>query len=190
MLFRNPIPNTKRFFQRTLRSFKSLFIGTEAQLYHKLPKTSPYDPYPFATAAGVDMNRQTSPRDPEKLYTHFIDNRNNNNKTIVSSPRGEGPREGSKGERREIGSNSSERRRESRSSMVAQRLKELEMMDMSNAEHVRDIQEVLHYYSRLTCPTYLDIVDKFFMEMYAEIFGHFDSPSFKSGTKYHRSVRY
>ncbi|KAK8682867.1 hypothetical protein V6N13_038948 [Hibiscus sabdariffa] len=183
MLFRNPISNTKRFFQRTSRSFKSLFTGTEAEPYHKLPKTSPFDPYPFATAAGVDMNRQTSPGDPEKLYTHFNDN--GNNKRIVSAPRG------SKGNRVEGGSNSSSssRRREARSSLVAQRLKELEMIDVSNVDHVLDIQEVLHYYSRLTCPTYLDIVDKFFMEMYAEVFGPFDSPGFNSRTKFHRSLR-
>ena len=57
---------------------------------------------------------------------------------------------------------------EGRSFLVAQKLKELEMMDVSNVEHVLDIEEVLHYYSRLTCPAYLDIVDKFFMDMYAE----------------------
>ncbi|XP_043700339.1 uncharacterized protein LOC122651069 [Telopea speciosissima] len=54
--------------------------------------------------------------------------------------------------------------------VVFQKLKELEMMDASNMEHVLDIEEVLHYYSRLTCPAYLDIVNKFFMDMYSEFF--------------------
>ncbi|XP_042475705.1 uncharacterized protein LOC122057610 [Macadamia integrifolia] len=54
--------------------------------------------------------------------------------------------------------------------VVVQKLKELEMMDASDMEHVLDIEEVLHYYSRLTCPAYLDIVEKFFMDMYSEFF--------------------
>jgi hypothetical protein len=61
-------------------------------------------------------------------------------------------------------------KREVRTCLVAQKLKELEMLDMSNVDHLLDIEEVLHYYSRLTCPAYLDIVDKFFMDMYAEFF--------------------
>ncbi|XP_068653536.1 uncharacterized protein [Aristolochia californica] len=51
---------------------------------------------------------------------------------------------------------------------VADRLKKLEQLDASNVEHVLDIEEVLHYYSRIKCPFYVDIFNKFFMEMYAE----------------------
>ncbi|KAA8534984.1 hypothetical protein F0562_029987 [Nyssa sinensis] len=60
--------------------------------------------------------------------------------------------------------------KERRQSLVAEKIRELEMMDKSNVEHVLDIEEVLHYYSRLTCPAYLDIVDSFFMDMYNELF--------------------
>lgn len=60
--------------------------------------------------------------------------------------------------------------RKERSYVVAQKLKELKMIDNSNEEHMLDVEEILHYYSRLTCPAYLDIVDKFFMEMYSELF--------------------
>ncbi|KAK4754970.1 hypothetical protein SAY87_008727 [Trapa incisa] len=55
-----------------------------------------------------------------------------------------------------------------RSFLVAKKLKEMEIIDAGNADHVTDIQEVLHYYSLLTCPAYLDIVDRFFLHMYAE----------------------
>lgn len=51
---------------------------------------------------------------------------------------------------------------------ITESLKELEKMDVSNVDHLLDIEEVLHYYSRITCPLYVDIVNKFFMEMYAE----------------------
>ncbi|CAN0878243.1 hypothetical protein LINGRAHAP2_LOCUS12369, partial [Linum grandiflorum] len=53
--------------------------------------------------------------------------------------------------------------------MLARKLKELEMMDVSDVEHVLDVEEALHYYSRLKSTAYLDIVDKFFSDMYHEI---------------------
>ncbi|KAF9662521.1 hypothetical protein SADUNF_Sadunf18G0061900 [Salix dunnii] len=78
---------------------------------------------------------------------------------------------------------------EGRSFLVAQKLKELEMMDVSNVEHVLDIEEVLHYYSRLTCPAYLDIVDKFFMDMYAEFIAPPANPRSVNSRPRLRSVR-
>ncbi|KAG8388338.1 hypothetical protein BUALT_Bualt02G0115300 [Buddleja alternifolia] len=51
---------------------------------------------------------------------------------------------------------------------LAQKMKELEMMDMNDMDHVVDIEEVLHYYSHLKSPVYLEIVDNFFMDMYLE----------------------
>lgn len=52
--------------------------------------------------------------------------------------------------------------------LLAQKMKELEMMDMKDVDHSLDVEEALHYYSRLTCPEYVDIVNKFFMDMYAD----------------------
>ncbi|KAE8656968.1 RAD3-like DNA-binding helicase protein isoform 1 [Hibiscus syriacus] len=51
---------------------------------------------------------------------------------------------------------------------LAQKLKELEMMDVDDMEHVLDVEEALHYYSRLKSPVYLSIVDRFFMDIYSE----------------------
>jgi len=51
---------------------------------------------------------------------------------------------------------------------LAQKMKELEMMNTGDVEHELDIEEALHYYSRLTSPVYLDIVDKFFTDMHTE----------------------
>ncbi|XP_030530181.1 uncharacterized protein LOC115740739 [Rhodamnia argentea] len=80
-------------------------------------------------------------------------------------------RSSSSHDRRREGSSCSKSAREARSGLIAQKLKELERMDMSNIDHVLDVEEVLHYYSLLTCPAYLEIVDKFFTEMYDEFFG-------------------
>ncbi|EXB79935.1 hypothetical protein L484_002189 [Morus notabilis] len=74
--------------------------------------------------------------------------------------------------------------------LLEKRLKELEMLDLSNVDHVLDIEEVLHYYSRLTCPAYLEIVDTFFMEIFAEFFGSNSTPvrSINSRLRSPRSV--
>lgn len=52
---------------------------------------------------------------------------------------------------------------------LAQKMKELDMMDAGDMEHILDVEEALHYYSRLRSPVYLDIVDKFFTDMYSEL---------------------
>ncbi|TKY64492.1 ATP-dependent RNA helicase DDX11 [Spatholobus suberectus] len=54
--------------------------------------------------------------------------------------------------------------------VLAQKMKALDMMDAGgDLEHVLDIEEALHYYCRLKSPVYLDIVDKFFMDIQSEI---------------------
>lgn len=50
--------------------------------------------------------------------------------------------------------------------VLARKMKELEMMEVGDMEHALDIEEALHYYSRITSPVYAGIVDKFFMDMY------------------------
>lgn len=52
--------------------------------------------------------------------------------------------------------------------VLAQKMKDLEMMDLDDMDHAMDVEEVLHYYSRLNCPAYVEIVDNFFMDMYSE----------------------
>ncbi|XP_076936753.1 uncharacterized protein LOC143604034 [Bidens hawaiensis] len=51
---------------------------------------------------------------------------------------------------------------------LEKKMKELEMMDVKDEEHVMDIEEVIHYYSLLTSPMYQDLVDKFFTYMYSD----------------------
>uniref|UniRef100_A0A7N0UWP2 OVATE domain-containing protein n=1 Tax=Kalanchoe fedtschenkoi TaxID=63787 RepID=A0A7N0UWP2_KALFE len=50
------------------------------------------------------------------------------------------------------------------------KMRELEKMDTDDVEHFLDIQEVLHYYSRLKTPVYVDIVDKFFAHISSDIY--------------------
>jgi hypothetical protein len=192
MLLRNSISNTKKFFRKTLQSFKSLFSGD----YQRLPKSPPKNPFSYTHS--VDMNivqPTTDHNELDKFYTEFT-NKWDSDK--------DGAKKGSKKQETEVYSGSFMefsqtyptkknhnhheeimKRREDHSCskgrtrtrggkanwLVVQKLKELEMLDVSNVDHLLDIEEVLHYYSRLTCPAYLDIVDKFFMDMCAEFFG-------------------
>ncbi|GMH03679.1 hypothetical protein Nepgr_005518 [Nepenthes gracilis] len=54
------------------------------------------------------------------------------------------------------------------SNVLAQKMQELKMMDMGDVNHSLDVEEALHYYSRLTSPVYQGIVDKFFVDMYTD----------------------
>lgn len=51
---------------------------------------------------------------------------------------------------------------------LLQKMEELEMMEGENMDHVLDIEEVLQCYTLLNSPVYVDIVDRFFMDMYTE----------------------
>lgn len=57
--------------------------------------------------------------------------------------------------------------REKRFCYVVDKLKKLKEIDKGNKV---DYQEFMHFYSRLTCPAYLDLVDKFLLEMCNEFF--------------------
>jgi len=63
--------------------------------------------------------------------------------------------------------------------VLAQKMKELDMMDSGDLEHVLDIEEALHYYSRLKSPVYLDIVDRFFIDINSDFTLPQPSVSFK-----------
>ena len=205
MLLKTSFSYTKKFFQRTLQSFKSLLSGG----YQRLPKTPPCNPFSCG-GGGAHVNVHPSYGELDKLYAEFADQwsygkdnsrRRSKKKTTAGSPakmtneeeiysgsfmkfaksrkvndneierredgmRRRRVREGKRGEEKSC----CEGMEEERSHLVPEKLRELEMMDMGNVDHVLDIEEVLHYYSRLTCPTYLDMVDKFFMDMCSEFF--------------------
>ncbi|KAF8044564.1 hypothetical protein N665_7874s0001 [Sinapis alba] len=52
--------------------------------------------------------------------------------------------------------------------MLAQKMKDLNMVDLRDVEHASDVREALRCYSSIRSPVYLDIVDNFFTDMYYE----------------------
>ncbi|KAH0921563.1 hypothetical protein HID58_021581 [Brassica napus] len=55
-----------------------------------------------------------------------------------------------------------------RGDMLAQKMKDLNMVDLRDVEHALDVREALRCYSNIRSPVYLDIVDNFFTDMYYE----------------------
>ncbi|CAK9172791.1 unnamed protein product [Ilex paraguariensis] len=209
MLLRTSISNTKKFFRRTLETFKSLLSDG----YQRIPKSPPSNPFSRSTGGSVDINISQSYRELDLFYQDFttrwdhenekLKKRSKKKKTSTTRAKHEDDRicaedlmkfskvtptnapaktyqveerEDQKKKRlvyegrrkQEYLPNSLGEIRKERNCLVTEKLKELEIVDKGNVEHVLDIEEVIHYYSLLTCPAYLDIVDKFFMDIYTE----------------------
>ncbi|ESQ48338.1 hypothetical protein EUTSA_v10022394mg [Eutrema salsugineum] len=50
---------------------------------------------------------------------------------------------------------------------MERKIKEMYTIEAGDIEQALDVEEALHYYSRLRSPVYLNIVDKFFSDLYA-----------------------
>ncbi|KAH7850027.1 hypothetical protein Vadar_026699 [Vaccinium darrowii] len=184
MLLRSSISTTKKFFKKTLKGFKSFL----SQDYQRLPKTPlfKFNPFSFqnpgSTAIDTNLMSQTITQELDMFYaevTQRLDRdkhkpkKRRSMKKIVSPPQVKSEQEvyakwGS-GKNCEVEVEVEEKKRLMCEGKIKEKLKELEMMDKGNIEHVLDIEEARHYYSRLTCSAYVAIVDKFFMEIFAEI---------------------
>ncbi|KAL6972797.1 hypothetical protein U1Q18_026969 [Sarracenia purpurea var. burkii] len=184
MLLRKAIQKTKIFLHETLQNLRSyLFRG-----YKKLPKSRQN----FS-------NNTSNMQHLDHFYTNFsefVDSNCENTKIKKPDMPSKEPSfsafeeqisglknkyESKDEEVKKIGSSHEGKREEPSCSLVgngingggyvlAQKLKDLEIMDINDVDYVLDIEEVLHYYSRLTCPVYVDIVDKFFIDTCSEFF--------------------
>lgn len=228
MLLRDSISHTKKFIQRTIDGFKSLF--SKGNMYERLPKKPPFHPFSCGRdATGGDIG--TGYKELDNFYSEFTHQwdssksrmKNKGQKkplftrtqktqelyhadtsqklvSVAITQQKEEFCTENHAERREFGQNKrpnymisqgkrqspdlcSRSARERRLCLVAEKLKELELIAEGAADHKMDVEEVLHYYSRLTCPAYLDIVDKFFTEMCAEFCSSRASPMVYSTPK-------
>ncbi|CAK8574762.1 unnamed protein product [Lathyrus sativus] len=196
---RKTIHKTKSFFHKTLKNFRSFLSGG----YQKLPRSLSFSPF----LCNID-NAKTYTSD--QFYNEFYDllqsdlstmkviANNNNTKSMSKEPAMEdaakngnftciakqSPQKSThdvteKSKMNKSSSSQSQLRKKG-AHVLAQKMKELDMMDSGDLEHVLDIEEALHYYSRLKSPVYLDIVDKFFNEINSESIVPQPSISFKN----------
>ncbi|KAK7271914.1 hypothetical protein RJT34_28185 [Clitoria ternatea] len=193
MLLRETIRKTKVLLHKTLRNFKSVIFGG----YQKLPRSLSFNPFlgrsgnartytsdqfynEFYDILQSDLNR--GKRSDDKSMSRSREQAMGNAANAESltgfskqSPQKSVHEDGVEEKKSKGNCQLSKRESLNSKSMkegahdLAQKMRELEMMDSSDVEHVLDIEEALHYYSRLTSPVYLDIVDKFFTDMHYEI---------------------
>ncbi|TKY48167.1 ATP-dependent RNA helicase DDX11 [Spatholobus suberectus] len=192
MLLRETIRKTKLLFHKTLRSFKSVIFGG----YQKLPRSLSFNPFlgrsgnartytsdqfynEFYDMLQSDLNRikRSDANSVSRSREQAMGDAAAHTEILTKqSPQKSIPEDGVVEEKKSKG-NCQSGKKECLNSKgmnegvhdLAQKMKELEMMDSGDVEHVLDIEEALHYYSRLKSPVYLDIVDKFFTDMHSEI---------------------
>ncbi|KAJ0247843.1 hypothetical protein HA466_0162460 [Hirschfeldia incana] len=156
MVLRSSISNTRKFFQKTIDNFKS-FFSTNAT-YHKLPKT------PNNTSIKDHHHHQnpnniiSSSSSTSSIHKQLQPKSRNyvTNKRALTQPPRRGDRDETLFSRPKV-------------ELVLRKLQEMEEI-MNDEEHVLDVGEFLDCYSRLRCPAYLDVVEKFFMEVYSDFF--------------------
>ncbi|CAN8324231.1 unnamed protein product [Cochlearia groenlandica] len=166
MVFKSSISNTRKFFQKTIDNFKSLFSNNDT--YHKLPKTTNntslnnhhhnhhHDTNPdiiiTSSSPSIHKKFQPKPRDyitKNRANLTIQPRRREKDKTIFSKPKVE---------------------------FVRRKLEEMEKkmmnddMMINDEEHISDVREFLHCYSLLRCEAYIDVVEQFFMEVYSDYF--------------------
>ncbi|XP_076952073.1 uncharacterized protein LOC143625683 [Bidens hawaiensis] len=173
MLIRKTIHKTKKFFNKTIQTFKSFVFGG----YKKLskapsltlfstnnPKMQHLDNFYKEFCEQWDTETANNTNEILKLsQQHDIES----NQTMIISQDHKPIVDISLDEQKDVGC-SKHVDGVNQTNILERKMKELEMMDVKDEEHVMDIEEVLHYYSLLTSPIYQDLVDKFFTDMYSD----------------------
>ncbi|KGN45372.1 uncharacterized protein LOC116405196 [Cucumis sativus] len=187
MLLKKTIHKTNNLFHKTLENFKNLFFKG----FQKLQKPTSL----ITLSCSKGKPQHTHPTD--RLYIDFYDEwqstlqkaakrsidkgsmiaskenvkQEDTNVAIQSPPRSK--QEKAVKEKKKPGAShlrkGDVKNNSTRSNGLVEKMKELEMLDRSDMEQELDIEEAIHYYSRLRSPVYLEIVDKFFMDMHSEI---------------------
>ncbi|CAK9174608.1 unnamed protein product [Ilex paraguariensis] len=184
MLIKKTMDKTKNFVHKALQNLKSFLFGGSQKLLRSHPLNplfgcnnsskmqelnNFYREFSAQWEADPDeaMKRNKMTRVEDASSGSF---KNNAELSVVKKTQERGKEE-------KTGGYHEEQRREPCSPsanggghVLAQKMKELEKMDVDDVDHALDIEEVLHYYSRLTSPIYLDIVDNFFEDMHSEFF--------------------
>ncbi|XP_051119510.1 uncharacterized protein LOC127243501 [Andrographis paniculata] len=174
MLLQEPLERTKRFFQKTLRCIKSLFPGGCLEVlpifsFGEKISSKIQDLQYFCkklsrkqNGTGNKKDGQIAPTEQKEGDVHC----SQNSMCVPDHCKLKALKEEKKAWK--YSGMKQDRTSYLSAQKLAQKMKEFEMMDVNDGEHVLDVEEVLHYYSLLTSPVYLDIVDQFFTDMYLE----------------------
>ncbi|TMX04894.1 hypothetical protein EJD97_004073 [Solanum chilense] len=169
MLYRKPQMLLKKTFQKTNKLFFKTLHNLNSFLFkshHKLPEVCHFNPF-FSRSNRIP---NSIIQELDDYYRDFPQQWECSNQNEV--PQRKSIREESVNNTRKVQKEKMEDallRNTSKGEVLVQKMKELEMMDEEDLDQMMDIKEVLYYYSYLKCPVYLDIVDRYFMDMYNEL---------------------
>ncbi|KAK1265661.1 hypothetical protein QJS04_geneDACA014973 [Acorus gramineus] len=179
MLLRKSINEAKKLIRKTIKSFQDMFFCSD---YERLPDSPPPpDTISFSPWRG-NKCRQNSFHDYHDIYDEFRDqqrttNIKDNNKQLpnieghachgrpcfAQTKQHEVARKVS-GSTRDVQLISPNQESQSCISVI-ERLEELlERVDARDVEQASDIEEAICYYTRISCPLYVNIVHRFFMD--------------------------
>ncbi|KAJ7962997.1 putative ATP-dependent RNA helicase DDX11-like protein [Quillaja saponaria] len=190
MLIRETIQKTKIFFHKTLKNFKILLFGG----YQKLPRSLSFHPFSCSSAHRRTYSKDNFYKDLyDEWEAELLSMKKTNNDGILASKKPVIENDASKGSFMQFSKKNPVKNKQEGRAMernkntqlgkvedlcsqkknggghvLAQKIKDLEMMDAGDVEQVLDIEEAIHYYSCLKSPVYQNIVNQFFMDMYSE----------------------
>lgn len=208
LLIKRSIHKTKNILHKKMINLKSLLVGG----YQRLPRAPSFNAVPASKSITKiqqledlykDINEEWVPdrndelmdmATKEEIVTKNVMSEGNVTHNSLITLQHERPNEDKKmgswpDKQKKRGGFLNDNGKERRGYIIAEKMKELEMMGEYDIDHVLDVEEVLHHYSHLTCPAYLDIVDKFFMDMYYEFLHPQPSANINSSMRRLHSVR-
>ncbi|CAN4100232.1 unnamed protein product [Withania somnifera] len=168
MLLKKTFQKTKSLFLKTLHNLNSFLFRS----HHKLPKVCHFNPFfsrsnriPNSVIQELDDFYRDFPQQLQYCNQNEVPERKCIGEESVNNTMKDRIQKATCYEEK-LGDDFLQNT--SRGEILAQKMKELEMMDEEDLDQMMDIKEVLYYYSHLKCPVYLDIVDRYFMDMYNE----------------------
>ncbi|CAH2037552.1 unnamed protein product [Thlaspi arvense] len=152
------IQRVGRFLRKSLGSIKSTICFGK---YHNLPNNNT----PLLNPFSCSLHRRF-PEDSQTEETYSVVSCES---ATVAETRHESldKNQPKKKQRKKVAEPSFEEAQR-RGDALAQKMKELNMVDLKDVEHALDVREALRCYSSIRSPVYLDIVDNFFTDMYYE----------------------
>ncbi|ESQ35283.1 hypothetical protein EUTSA_v10008881mg [Eutrema salsugineum] len=166
------IQRVGRFLRKSIGSIKSTICFGK---YHNLPNNTPLLS-PFSCSL-----RRRCPEDSQTEETYSVISCES---TAVAETREESPNKNQlkkKQKKKKVSEPFEEAKR--RGDLLAQKMKDLNMVDLRDVDHALDVREALRCYSSIRSPVYLDIVDNFFTDMYYEFSDPRTSSSINNGSR-------
>uniref|UniRef100_A0A1J3JG05 OVATE domain-containing protein n=1 Tax=Noccaea caerulescens TaxID=107243 RepID=A0A1J3JG05_NOCCA len=146
---------TNSFFHRTLHSLKSIILRAGK----KLPTPKTHFSCTFCRSNSLD---------DDNIYASFLNIWESDLENSTGGPlklEQKAQEQEQDHQEKKTGACSSRSSRDC--DTMEKKIKEMYMIETGDIEQALDVEEALHYYSLLRSPEYLNIVDKFFNDLYS-----------------------